>query len=1466
MEDCTSCTQRYNYYYLFYESLNKLKKISEELDKEKNEDREAEIIHKLGDELNKLDVKINIVLCYGCQKKNIFDPLYELLTKLNESNESIISNKSLDTLKIIEDCTSCTQRYNYYYLFYESLNELKKISEELDGEENEDRKAEIIHRSSDELNELDVKINRLRLCYGCQKKNILNPLYELLTKLNESNESIISNKILDTLKIIEDCTSCTQRYNYYYLFYESLNKLKKISEELDKEKNEDREAEIIHKLSDELNKLDVKISIILCYRCQKKNIFDPLYELLTKLNESNESIISNKSLDTLKIIEDCTSCIQRYNYYYLFYESLNELKKITEELDGEENEDRRAEIIHKSSDELNKLDVEINIVLCDECQKKNIFDPLYELLTKLNESNASINSNKLLDTLKIIEDCTKLDKEENENRKAEIIHKSSDELNELDVKINRLRLCDGCQKKNILNPLYELLTKLNESNESIISNKLLDTLKIIEDCTSCAQRYNYYYLFYESLNELKKISEALDKEKNEDRKAEIIHKLGDELNKLDVEINRITLCYGCQKKNIFDPLYELLTKLNESNESINSNKSLDTLKIIECCTKNCISCKEYRQKNYFVCKSLNEIKKISEELDKEENEDGKTEIIHKLGNELSELDAQINIVLCYGCRKKNIFNSLYELLTKLNESNEQINLNKLLDTLKKIEDCTSCAQRRYNYNLFYKSLNELRKISEELDKEENEDRKAEIIHKLSDELNKLDVKINISLCDGCQKKNTFNPLYELLTKLNESNASINSNKLLDTLKIIKDCTKDCISCTQIYNYYYLFYESLNELKKISEELDKEENENRKAEIIHKLSDELNELDVKINITLCYGCQKKNILNPLYELLTKLNESNESIISNKLLDTLKIIKDCTKDCTSCTQRYNYYYLFYESLNELKKISEELDGEENEDRKAEIIHKSSDELNKLDVEINIVLCDECQKKNIFDPLYELLTKLNESNASINSNKLLDTLKIIEDCTSCAHRRYNYYLLYESLNKLKKISEELDKEENENRKAEIIHKSSDELNELDVKINRLRLCDGCQKKNILNPLYELLTKLNESNESIISNKLLDTLKIIEDCTSCAQRYNYYYLFYESLNELKKISEALDKEKNEDRKAEIIHKLGDELNKLDVEINRITLCYGCQKKNIFDPLYELLTKLNESNESINSNKSLDTLKIIECCTKNCISCKEYRQKNYFVCKSLNEIKKISEELDKEENEDGKTEIIHKLGNELSELDAQINIVLCYGCRKKNIFNSLYELLTKLNESNEQINLNKLLDTLKKIEDCTSCAQRRYNYNLFYKSLNELRKISEELDKEENEDRKAEIIHKLSDELNKLDVKINISLCDGCQKKNTFNPLYELLTKLNESNASINSNKLLDTLKIIKDCTKDCISCTQIYNYYYLFYESLNELKKISEELDKEENENRKAEIIHKLSDELNELDVKINITLCYG
>jgi hypothetical protein len=105
---------------------------------------------------------------------------------------------------------------------------------------------------------------------------------------------------------------------------------------------------------------------------------------------------------------------------------------------------------------------------------------------------------------------------------------------------------------------YELINKLIDSlNELIskdninfrttnLSNKLLETLKIIENCTSCEKdkinEYNFNYL-HELINELKS-------EKVEQEKKVIINKLNEKLIYIDDELNRKVLCEGCKKKKI----------------------------------------------------------------------------------------------------------------------------------------------------------------------------------------------------------------------------------------------------------------------------------------------------------------------------------------------------------------------------------------------------------------------------------------------------------------------------------------------------------------------------------------------------------------------------------------------------------------------------------------------------------------------------------------------------------------------------------------------------------------------------------------------------------------------------------------------------------------------------------------------------------------------------------------------------
>src|SRR5439155_15239492 len=88
---------------------------------------------------------------------------------------------------------------------------------------------------------------------------------------------------------------------------------------------------------------------------------------------------------------------------------------------------------------------------------------------------------------------------------------------------------------------------INENDLSIktneLSNELLKTLKIIENCTSCKDKKidgNY----------LDKCLAELEKEEQGKKKEYIIKKLNDELNKIDFELNKEILCEGCKGKKI----------------------------------------------------------------------------------------------------------------------------------------------------------------------------------------------------------------------------------------------------------------------------------------------------------------------------------------------------------------------------------------------------------------------------------------------------------------------------------------------------------------------------------------------------------------------------------------------------------------------------------------------------------------------------------------------------------------------------------------------------------------------------------------------------------------------------------------------------------------------------------------------------------------------------------------------------
>ena len=99
----------------------------------------------------------------------------------------------------------------------------------------------------------------------------------------------------------------------------------------------------------------------------------------------------------------------------------------------------------------------------------------------------------------------------------------------------------------LINKLQNTLNNklINENDLSVkttnLSNELLKTLKIIENCASCKD---------EKIDgkDLDKCLAKLEKEEQIWGKEYIINKLNDKLNEIDFELNKEILCEGCKGK------------------------------------------------------------------------------------------------------------------------------------------------------------------------------------------------------------------------------------------------------------------------------------------------------------------------------------------------------------------------------------------------------------------------------------------------------------------------------------------------------------------------------------------------------------------------------------------------------------------------------------------------------------------------------------------------------------------------------------------------------------------------------------------------------------------------------------------------------------------------------------------------------------------------------------------------------
>ena len=111
----------------------------------------------------------------------------------------------------------------------------------------------------------------------------------------------------------------------------------------------------------------------------------------------------------------------------------------------------------------------------------------------------------------------------------------------------------------LINKLFDILNEINNKEGYLttvrttnLSNELLETLKIIENCTGCKDDTGKYYLyrFHELIDKVEYLLTELEKEEQEQEKNKIIGRLNRKLIKMDDELNKKVLCESCKGKKI----------------------------------------------------------------------------------------------------------------------------------------------------------------------------------------------------------------------------------------------------------------------------------------------------------------------------------------------------------------------------------------------------------------------------------------------------------------------------------------------------------------------------------------------------------------------------------------------------------------------------------------------------------------------------------------------------------------------------------------------------------------------------------------------------------------------------------------------------------------------------------------------------------------------------------------------------
>jgi len=102
----------------------------------------------------------------------------------------------------------------------------------------------------------------------------------------------------------------------------------------------------------------------------------------------------------------------------------------------------------------------------------------------------------------------------------------------------------------LMNKLQNTLKKLIDENDlsvktTELSNELLETIKILENCTSCKYKDKKI-----DGNDLDKIENCLAKLEQRKKEKFTISRLNNKLDKIDFELNKKVSCEGCKEKKI----------------------------------------------------------------------------------------------------------------------------------------------------------------------------------------------------------------------------------------------------------------------------------------------------------------------------------------------------------------------------------------------------------------------------------------------------------------------------------------------------------------------------------------------------------------------------------------------------------------------------------------------------------------------------------------------------------------------------------------------------------------------------------------------------------------------------------------------------------------------------------------------------------------------------------------------------